>query len=241
MSVSGTSDGKIYFYLEESVNDKVNFHEEFCKSGIAEAFENFSNRLIGLANVKKKIIELAMYILVQLIRKRMDLQDSTLQIKSHMSFTGNSGTGKTLVARQMALVVQTWFNSKSLVVVAREYLVGQYIGHTAPKTKAVFKKAQGFCLNEANTLHKNSNAPDYGAEVIEILLQHMERFRVKMIVVFAGYKLQMEVFFKKNLVSFSNFMPIDFPDYTMIELMLIAFLTCKKNQYLLNQEATLAL
>lgn len=246
MSVSGIFDGKVYFYLEESVDDRVNFREEYFKSGVAEVLERFGVGLVGLVDVKNRVKEVAMFILVQLVRKRMGLQNTALRIGSHMSFTGNSGTGKTLVARRMASVLYKLglVRKGHLVVATREDLVGQYIGHTAPKTKAVFKKAEGgvLFLDEANTLYKDGNARDYGAEVIEILLQYMERFRGELVVVFAGYRLQMELFFKKNPGLASRVLRhIDFPDYTVIELMLIAFLVCEESQYVLDRGAILAL
>jgi probable Rubsico expression protein CbbX len=232
--------------VKEVGESGVNLRAAFLESGIGEVLEAFNCRLVGLNDVKSRVREVAMFILLQLVRKRMGLQNSSVQIGSNMCFTGASGTGKTLVARRFAsLLYKLGVVPKGhLVVAGREDLVGQYIGHTAPKAKAVFKKAEGgvLFLDDAYNLYKRGNPRDYGSEVIEILLQYMERFRDSLVVVFAGYKNYMDAFFLKNPGLASRVLRhIDFPNYTVIELVLIAFLVCEEKQYMLDQEAVLAL
>jgi probable Rubsico expression protein CbbX len=230
----------------ESGLSEVNLREVYLESGVAGVISSFGEGLIGLDCVKSRIKEVGMFVLVQLVRKRMGLGMSGGKVVAHMSFTGASGTGKTLVARRLASVLHQLgvISRGHLVVATREDLVGQYIGHTSPKTKAVLKKAEGgvLLIDDAYHLYRPGNARDYGAEVIEVLLQCMEKARGSLVVVFAGYKPQMELIFKFNPGLASRVLcHIDFPNYTVIELMLIAFLVCEERQYVLDQEAMLVL
>ena len=226
-----------YFPLfKPEVVDQVNLHEEYFKSGMAKIIKNFNFRLVGLEDVKNRIKKMAMFMLLQLIRQRMELESIGVRFSAHMCFTGAAGTGKTLVARRYASVLRKLgvISKGHLVVARRDDLVGQYIGHTAPKTKAVLRKAEGgvLFLDNANDLYKPNNPRDYGSEVIELLLEHMEKLRNPFVIVFAGYKTPMDAFFLRNPGLAARVLcHIDFPNYTMIELVLIAFLTCKNKQY----------
>nr|QWK43706.1 cfxQ-like protein [Desmarestia aculeata] len=153
-----------------------------------------------------------------------------------MSFTGSPGTGKTTVATRMADILFKLGHSKKghLLTVTRDDLVGQYIGHTAPKTKEVLKKAMGGILfiDEAYYLYKPDNERDYGAEAIEILLQVMENQRDALVVIFAGYKERMEQFYASNPGLSSRIANhVDFPDYSSEELLIIAKMMLEEQQY----------
>ncbi|MCC6498154.1 MAG: AAA family ATPase, partial [Propionibacteriaceae bacterium] len=144
----------------------------------------------------------------------------------HMSFTGNPGTGKTTVAMRMAEILHRlgYVRKGHLVAVTREDLVGQYIGHTAPKTNEVLKKAMGGVLfiDEAYYLYRPENERDYGQEAIEILLQVMENNRADLVVILAGYKDRMDTFFRSNPGMSSRIAHhLDFPDYSHDELLRI--------------------
>jgi probable Rubsico expression protein CbbX len=159
-----------------------------------------------------------------------------------MSFTGNPGTGKTTVAMRMAEILHRlgYVRKGHLVSVTRDDLVGQYIGHTAPKTKEVLKRAMGGVLfiDEAYYLYRPENERDYGQEAIEILLQVMENQRDDLVVIFAGYKDRMDTFFRSNPGMSSRVAHhIDFPDYTPSELHSIAGLMLEQMQYRLDPEA----
>jgi probable Rubsico expression protein CbbX len=145
----------------------------------------------------------------------------------HMCFTGNPGTGKTTVAMRMAEILHRlgYVRKGHLVAVTRDDLVGQYIGHTAPKTKEVLKKAMGGVLfiDEAYYLYRPENERDYGQEAIEILLQVMENQRDDLVVILAGYKDRMDTFFQSNPGMSSRIAHhIDFPDYSVAELLQIS-------------------
>ena len=232
---------------KKAPKNKINFHEEYLKNGVNETLKPFHDELIGLNEVKKRIKKMAVFLLLQLIRKRMKLlQNNTRSNNANMAFTGAPGTGKTVVARRFALLLFKLgvIPKGHLVVARREDLVGQYIGHTAPKTKAVLKKAEGgmLFLDNADKLYKRTNPRDYGFEVIELLLQYMENFRNNFVVIFAGYKSRVDKFLFKNPgLSARVLRHIHFRNYTIIELVLIAFLTCTNRHYKLNQEAMLAL
>jgi len=159
--------------------------------------DKLDRELIGLMPVKTRIREIAALLLVDRLRKRFALTSETPTL--HMSFTGNPGTGKTTVALRMSEILHRlgYVREGHLVSVTRDDLVGQYIGHTAPKTKEVIKKAMGGVLfiDEAYYLYKPENERDYGAESIEILLQVMENNREDLVVILAGYKDRMDRFF----------------------------------------------
>jgi probable Rubsico expression protein CbbX len=209
-------------------------------SGIAAVLEQLDHELVGLRPVKRRIREIAALLLVDKLRRDAGLtaQPPTL----HMSFTGNPGTGKTTVAERMADILYRlgYIRSNHLVSVTRDDLVGQYIGHTAPKTKEILKKAMGGVLfiDEAYYLYRPENERDYGQEAIEILLQIMESRRDDLVVILAGYADRMDRFFTSNPGFRSRIAHhIDFPDYDAEELMAIAELMLKQQNYRFGPDA----
>lgn len=203
----------------------VDLAAEYEASGVAEVLRELDEELIGLAPVKRRIRETAALLLVDRARRDMGLAHETPTL--HMSFTGNPGTGKTTVALKMAGLLHRlgYVRKGHLVSVTRDDLVGQYIGHTAPKTKEVLKKAMGGVLfiDEAYYLYKPDNERDYGQEAIEILLQVMENNRDDLVVIMAGYADRMDRFFAANPGFRSRIAHhIEFPDYTDAELERIA-------------------
>ncbi|MBS0444329.1 MAG: CbbX protein [Proteobacteria bacterium] len=197
----------------------------FEASGVAAVLDQLDAELVGLAPVKGRIRDIAALLLIDKLRAEQGLQSQPPSL--HMCFTGNPGTGKTTVAMRMAEVLKQlgYVRKGHLVAVTRDDLVGQFIGHTAPKTKEVLKKAMGGVLfiDEAYYLYKPENERDYGQESIEILLQVMENQRDDLVVILAGYKDRMDTFFASNPGMASRVAHhIDFPDYSEAELMQIA-------------------
>lgn len=218
----------------------VDLDAEFRDSNIQEVLAKLDRELVGLLPVKTRIRETAALLLVDRVRKKLNL--SALSPTLHMSFTGNPGTGKTTVALRMAEILHRlgYVREGHLVSVTRDDLVGQYIGHTAPKTKEVIKKAMGGVLfiDEAYYLYKPENERDYGAESIEILLQVMENNRDDLVVILAGYKDRMDKFFHSNPGMRSRIAHhIDFPDYSADELLVIAKLMLAEQNYRFSPEA----
>lgn len=200
--------------------------------------------LIGLRPVKERIREIAALLLVERARKQLGLAGGSPSL--HMSFTGNPGTGKTTVAVRMAQILHRlgFVRKGHLVAVTRDDLVGQYIGHTAPKTKEILKKAMGGVLfiDEAYYLYRPENERDYGQEAIEILLQVMENQRDDLVVIFAGYAARMEIFFRSNPGLSSRIAHhLDFPDYEPQELLQIAARMLHAMQYQLSSSGMEAL
>jgi probable Rubsico expression protein CbbX len=203
-------------------------------SGIDEVFAQLDAELVGLAPVKSRIREIAALLLVDKARRGLGLSAGPPSL--HMSFTGNPGTGKTTVAMRMAEILHRlgYIRRNHVIAVTRDDLVGQYIGHTAPKTKDVLKRAMGGVLfiDEAYYLYRPENERDYGQEVIEILLQVMENQRDDLVVILAGYKPRMETFFRSNPGMASRVAHhLDFPDYSVDELMQIAQLLAANIDY----------
>ena len=212
----------------------VDLDAEFRASNIQEVLDKLDRELIGLKPVKTRIREIAALLLVDRLRKQFELTSETPTL--HMCFTGNPGTGKTTVAMRMGEILKRlgYVREGHLVTVTRDDLVGQYIGHTAPKTKEVIKKAMGGVLfiDEAYYLYKPENERDYGAESIEILLQVMENNRDDLVVILAGYKDRMDKFFHSNPGMRSRIAHhVDFPDYSAQELMAIAKLMLASQNY----------
>jgi probable Rubsico expression protein CbbX len=210
------------------------------ESGVQAVLDALDAELIGLAPVKKRIREIASLLVVDRVRRDMQLAAGAPSL--HMSFTGNPGTGKTTVALRMADLLHKLGYSRTghMVAVTRDDLVGQYIGHTAPKTKEVLKKAMGGVLfiDEAYYLYRPENERDYGQEAIEILLQVMENQRDDLVVILAGYKDRMETFFRSNPGMSSRIAHhIDFPDYKDDELLAIGELILKDWNYQLSPRA----
>ncbi|HMA88203.1 MAG TPA: CbbX protein [Burkholderiales bacterium] len=211
---------------------------------IAALLAELDRELVGLAPVKKRIAEIAALLAVDRARAAHGLAGQPPGL--HMCFTGNPGTGKTTVAMKMAGILHRLGYSRKghLVAVTRDDLVGQYIGHTAPKTKEVLKRAMGGVLfiDEAYYLYRPENERDYGQEAIEILLQVMENQREDLVVILAGYKNRMERFFSSNPGMASRIAHhVDFPDYDEAELFAIAGIMLEKTQYRLDDGAEAAL
>jgi len=218
----------------------VNLEAEFEASNVKEVLDQLDRELIGLKPVKTRIREIAALLLVDRLRKQFALTSETPTL--HMNFTGNPGTGKTTVALRMAEILHRlgYVREGHLVSVTRDDLVGQYIGHTAPKTKEVIKKAMGGVLfiDEAYYLYKPENERDYGAESIEILLQVMENNRDDLVVILAGYKDRMDKFFHSNTGMRSRVAHhIDFPDYSADEMLAIAKLMLADQNYRFSPDA----
>jgi probable Rubsico expression protein CbbX len=224
----------------------LNLQEEYNKTDIQTIIDQLESDLVGLAPVKARIKEIAALLLVQRLRKNLGLGLKSGSIGLHMSFTGSPGTGKTAVANRMAdiLFKLGYIKKGHLITVTRDDLVGQYIGHTAPKTKEVLKRAMGgvLVIDEAYYLYKPDNERDYGAEAIEILLQVMENQREDLVVIFAGYKDRMDSFYESNPGLSSRVANhIDFPDYTPDELIQIGRLILEEQQYRMDAAAESAL
>ena len=220
--------------------DSVDLGAVFADSQVGEVLQKLDAELVGLAPVKARIGDIAALLLVE--RARASLGLSTGPPSLHMSFTGNPGTGKTTVALRMAEILHRlgYVRKGHLVAVTRDDLVGQYIGHTAPKTKEILKKAMGGVLfiDEAYYLYRPENERDYGQEAIEILLQVMENQRDDLVVIVAGYKDRMDTFFRSNPGLSSRIAHhIEFPDYADDELLAIAERMLDGMQYRLSADA----
>ncbi len=225
--------------LELSDDTPVDLEAEFKASNVQEVLDRLDRELIGLTPVKTRIRETAALLLVDRVRKQLHLSSETPTL--HMSFTGNPGTGKTTVALRMAEILHRldYVREGHLVAVTRDDLVGQYIGHTAPKTKEVLKKAMGGVLfiDEAYYLYRPENERDYGQEAIEILLQVMENQREDLVVILAGYKNRMDKFFQSNPGMRSRIAHhLDFPDYEPAELLAITKLMLAQQNYRFSPE-----
>jgi probable Rubsico expression protein CbbX len=203
--------------------------EVLAESRVEGVMDELDRDLVGLAPVKQRIRDIAALLVVDKLRLNLGLASTSgaTAPSLHMSFTGNPGTGKTTVALRMAQILHRlgYVRKGHLVAVTRDDLVGQYIGHTAPKTKEVLKKAMGGVLfiDEAYYLYRPANERDYGQEAIEILLQVMENQRDDLVVIVAGYKDRMDTFFQSNPGLSSRIAHhLDFPDYGVDELLQIS-------------------
>jgi probable Rubsico expression protein CbbX len=224
----------------EPALSSVDLRREFEAADIASVLAQLDRELIGLVPVKTRIREIASLLLVERIRRKMSL--ASVYPTLHMSFTGNPGTGKTTVALRMAGILHRlgFVRRGHVINVTRDDLVGQYIGHTAPKTKEILKKAMGGVLfiDEAYYLYRPENERDYGQEAIEILLQVMESQREDLVVILAGYSDRMERFFRSNPGFRSRIAHhVDFPDYADAELLAIAELMLAEQNYRLSSDA----
>ena len=222
----------------------VNLQEEYNKTDIQVIIDNLEQDLVGLKPVKNRIREISALLLIDRLRKSLGLSSSSPGL--HMSFTGSPGTGKTTVALKMADILYKlgYIRKGHLLTVTRDDLVGQYIGHTAPKTKEILKKAMGGVLfiDEAYYLYKPDNERDYGSEAIEILLQVMENQRDDLVIIFAGYKDRMDKFYESNPGLASRITNhVHFPDYEPDELRQIGVNMIEEQQYMLTPEAEDAL
>lgn len=229
---------------EESGDEPLDLEAAYRDSHVGEVLDSLDRELVGLAPVKGRIRDIAALLLIDKLRRAVGLSSGPPAL--HMSFTGNPGTGKTTVAMRMAEILHRlgYVRKGHLIAVTRDDLVGQYIGHTAPKTREVLKRAMGGVLfiDEAYYLYRPENERDYGQEAIEILLQVMENQRDDLVVILAGYKDRMETFFRSNPGMSSRIAHhIDFPDYTPEELLAIARLMLQQMQYQLSTPAVEAL
>ncbi|MEP9354990.1 CbbX protein [Xanthobacter sp. KR7-65] len=209
----------------EAAAGRLDLGALFTESEVPAFLAELDEGLIGLKPVKRRIREIAAHLVIGRARERLGLTSGAPTL--HMAFTGNPGTGKTTVALKMAQILHRlgYVRRGHLVSVTRDDLVGQYIGHTAPKTKEILKKAMGGVLfiDEAYYLYRPENERDYGQEAIEILLQVMENQRDDLVVILAGYKDRMDRFFESNPGFRSRIAHhIDFPDYEDVELVEIA-------------------
>jgi probable Rubsico expression protein CbbX len=210
------------------------------RTGLDAVLGQLDGELVGLAPVKTRIREVAALLVVDRLRAEHGLPSERPSL--HMCFTGNPGTGKTTVARRMAEILHRlgYIERGHLISVTREDLVGQYVGHTAPKTREVLKRASGGVLfiDEAYHLYRPENERDYGQEAVEILLQAMENERDSLVVILAGYKDRMDAFFGSNPGMQSRVAHhIDFPDFTVDELMRIGELMVEQRAYRFSPEA----
>ena len=224
--------------------DRVDLGALLADSRVSEVLDELDAELIGLKPVKNRIRDIAALLLVERARKQMGLVGGSPSL--HMSFTGNPGTGKTTVAMRMAQILHRlgYVRKGHLVAVTRDDLVGQYIGHTAPKTKEILKKAMGGVLfiDEAYYLYRPENERDYGQEAIEILLQVMENQRDDLVVILAGYADRMDTFFRSNPGLSSRIAHhLEFPDYLPEELEEIAQRMLAAMQYRLSPSGVAAL
>ncbi len=213
---------------------EVDLDEVMRDSKIQEVLDRLDKELIALHDVKRRVAEIASLLLIDRVRRSMGLESEPPTL--HMSFTGNPGTGKTTVAKRMGEVLRQlgYVRKGHLVTVSRDDLVGQYVGHTAPKTREVLKRAMGGVLfiDEAYHLYRVDNERDYGQEMVELLLQVMEDSRNDLVVIMAGYADRMDRFFS-DVPGLSSRIGhhIDFPDYDIDELMGIAALMIAEQKY----------
>jgi len=246
---SGKSDGGDADEKKEeevllSDDDTVDVGEEEASVHTHEVLDRLERELVGLEPVKARIREIGDLLLVDRLRRKFGIESTRPSL--HMSFTGSPGTGKTTVALRMAELLHRlgYLRKGHLVAVTRDDLVGQYIGHTAPKTKEVLKRAMGGVLfiDEAYYLHRPENERDYGQEAIEVLLQVMESERQNLVVIMAGYKDRMDQFFLANPGMGSRIAHhIHFPDYKPEELMDIARLMTDQQGYRFSEDAEQAM
>ncbi len=225
---------------ETGQHAEIDVKQALRDSNLEEVLDELDRELVGLQSVKTRIREIAAFLLVDRLRREMGLEADRPVL--HMSFTGKPGTGKTTVAMRMAQMLHRlgYIRRDSLVVATRDDLVGQYVGHTAPKTKEVLKKAMGGVLfiDEAYYLYRRENERDYGQETIEILLQVMENQREDLVVILAGYKDRMDEFFHSNPGMRSRVAHhLDFPDFSIDELMQIAEMMLKDQKYYFDEAA----
>lgn len=228
------------FKNDLSTDKSLNLKEEYQNTQIQRVIDILEEELVGLVPVKSRIREIAALLVIDKLRKKVNLTSNNPGL--HMSFTGSPGTGKTTVALRMADILYKlgYCRKGHLLTVTRDDLVGQYIGHTAPKTKEVLKKAMGGILfiDEAYYLYKPDNERDYGAEAIEILLQVMENQRDDLVVILAGYKERMEKFYESNPGLSSRIANhVDFPDYSAEELLTIGKIMLEEQQYQFTPDA----
>ena len=218
----------------------MNFEDERRAANIDEVLASLDRDLVGLIAVKHKVEEVASLLLVDRARNKFGLTAPRPSL--HMCFTGPPGTGKTTMALRMAELLQRlgYLERGQLVHAMRDDLVGEFVGHTAPKTKRVLARAMGGVLfiDEAYYLYRTSDSKDYGQEVIDILLQVMENERENLVVILAGYKDRMDEFFASNPGMNSRIAHhLDFAPYDLGELVSIGQLMLVEANYYLSASA----
>jgi probable Rubsico expression protein CbbX len=228
----------------DAPSERIDLRALLASSQVNAVLDELDRELIGLKPLKARVRDVASLLLIERARAQLGLVAGSPSL--HMSFTGNPGTGKTTVALRMAQILHRlgYVRKAQVTAVTRDDLVGQYIGHTAPKTKEVLKKAMGGVLfiDEAYYLYRPENERDYGQEAIEILLQVMENQRADLVVILAGYRERMQVFFRSNPGLSSRIAHhLDFPDYGADELEAIAQRMLDSMQYRLSDEGLEAL
>jgi probable Rubsico expression protein CbbX len=228
----------------DATSERIDLRALLAGSQVNAVLDELDRELIGLKPLKARVRDIASLLLIERARAQLGLVAGSPSL--HMSFTGNPGTGKTTVALRMAQILHRlgYVRKAQVTAVTRDDLVGQYIGHTAPKTKEVLKKAMGGVLfiDEAYYLYRPDNERDYGQEAIEILLQVMENQRADLVVILAGYRERMQVFFRSNPGLSSRIAHhLDFPDYGADELEAIAQRMLDSMQYRLSDEGLEAL
>jgi probable Rubsico expression protein CbbX len=238
-----TADGSNGSQQALPANALVDLDEEGKALQISGLLERLDAEFVGLGPVKERVREIAALLLVDRLRSRYALSSSRPSL--HMCFTGSPGTGKTTMAMHMGELLHElgYLRKGQLVTATRDDLVGQYVGHTAPKTKDVLKRAMGgvLLIDEAYYLYRPDNERDYGQEAIEILLQFMEMHRDDLVVILAGYKDRMDVFFRSNPGMASRVgHHIDFPDFGVGDLMQIAERMLEREEYRLAPAAAAA-
>jgi probable Rubsico expression protein CbbX len=229
-----TADDETAVGEDDARSDARTVAEVLEESQIEAVMDELDRDLVGLVPVKQRIRDIAALLVIDKLRMNLGLQSQAPSM--HMCFTGNPGTGKTTVAMRMAEILHRlgYVRTGHLVAVTRDDLVGEYIGHTAPKTKEVLKKAMGGVLfiDEAYYLYRPENERDYGQEALEILLQVMENQRDDLVVILAGYKERMDTFFQSNPGMSSRIAHhLEFPDYSVDELLQIAELMLDEQNY----------
>lgn len=237
-------DSEIDKLMANAAESEANVQTILRETHVKEVLDDLGTDLVALEPVKRRIHEIAALLVIDRLRQAHGLSSERPTL--HMSFTGNPGTGKTTVALRMAEILKRlgYLEKGHVVSVTRDELVGQYVGHTAPKTKEVIKRSYGGVLfiDEAYYLHRPENERDYGAEAIEILLQVMEADRDKLVVILAGYRDRMDQFFESNPGMGSRVAHhVDFPDYDPAELMEIGELMVARASYRLSPDAEKAL
>jgi probable Rubsico expression protein CbbX len=228
----------------DATSERIDLRALLASSQVNDVLDELDRELIGLKPLKARVRDIASLLLIERARAQLGLVAGSPSL--HMSFTGNPGTGKTTVALRMAQILHRlgYVRKAQVTAVTRDDLVGQYIGHTAPKTKEVLKKAMGGVLfiDEAYYLYRPDNERDYGQEAIEILLQVMENQRADLVVILAGYRERMQVFFRSNPGLSSRIAHhLDFPDYGAGELEAIAQRMLESMQYRLSDGGLRAL
>ena len=226
--------------VEQRQSEREDIAKLVREANIEGVLGELDRELVALRPVKSRIREISALLVIDQLRRQAGLAAGRPSL--HMCFTGNPGTGKTTVAMRMAEILHRlgYIERNQVVAVTRDDLVGHYVGHTAPKTKEVLRRAFGGVLfiDEAYYLYRPENERDYGVEAIEILLQVMENERDRVVVILAGYKDRMDEFFRLNPGMSSRVAHhIDFPDYAVAELLSIGQLMLGAENYVFSEDA----